>query len=157
MHSPDGKKRGGAGAVSLGGPLVMQVVMYLMEKMQTILKCIVTLFLIKAVSNYKLMMAIPNINVGFWSQYIGIAGILAYFASALASCYGVFSRKKWRFISIYSFIILACFLASPVFPIPVKFIPQQWQIFFIFALNIVCLLCVIWLQTLQRRYYRVSG
>jgi hypothetical protein len=25
-HSPDGKKRGGAGAASLGGPLVMQAV-----------------------------------------------------------------------------------------------------------------------------------
>jgi len=26
LHSPDGKKRGGAVAASLGGPLVMQVV-----------------------------------------------------------------------------------------------------------------------------------
>jgi hypothetical protein len=26
LHSPDGKKRGGADATSLGGPLVMQVV-----------------------------------------------------------------------------------------------------------------------------------
>jgi hypothetical protein len=26
-HSPDGKKRGGADAASLGGPLVMQVVL----------------------------------------------------------------------------------------------------------------------------------
>jgi len=26
LHSPDGKKRGGADAVGLGGPLVMQVV-----------------------------------------------------------------------------------------------------------------------------------
>ena len=27
LHSPDGKKRGGADAASLGGPLVMQVVL----------------------------------------------------------------------------------------------------------------------------------
>jgi hypothetical protein len=33
LHSPDGKKRGGAVAASLGGPLVMQVDM---EKSQDI-------------------------------------------------------------------------------------------------------------------------
>ena len=32
MHSPDGKKRGGADAVSLGGPLVMLVVKPGMQK-----------------------------------------------------------------------------------------------------------------------------
>jgi hypothetical protein len=40
LHSPDGKKRGGAGAAILGGPLVMQVVLlqtwnlYSLEQLQ---------------------------------------------------------------------------------------------------------------------------
>jgi hypothetical protein len=32
MHTPDGKKRGGADAACFGGPLVMQVVRMILDK-----------------------------------------------------------------------------------------------------------------------------
>ena len=46
MHSPDGKRRGGADAASMGGPLVMQVVMHKGDHMNRIAKIIYLLVMV---------------------------------------------------------------------------------------------------------------
>jgi hypothetical protein len=40
LHSPDGKKRGGADAASLGGPLVMHIVGQRMNTKEKLMKAI---------------------------------------------------------------------------------------------------------------------
>lgn len=63
MHSPDGMKRGGADAVSFGGPLVMQGVI---EKMEIPSELIGTIFLLSGC--FLMLLTLPGIFL--FSKYV---------------------------------------------------------------------------------------
>jgi hypothetical protein len=123
---------------------------------QNVLKGLVTLFLIttlyNAVSDYRFLIALISVEVGFWFQYIGHAGILGYFVSAMVSFYGGFSHKKWCFISIYSYILLATLYGKTCILFPTYLFPPNFKGIYVFVFNLLCIFCIIWLHGLSIRH-----
>jgi len=116
-----------------------------------IAKILAASVLFVAISKYELLLMIPQINIGFWIQYIGILGIVIFFISAIISFVGIYLKKKWGFIGIYIFIISACLLATPTVPFAHKLFPQTAQIYVIFTINLICLFGAFWLHKEQRK------
>ena len=124
-------------------------VMFRMTLMNTklILKILAVLFLIKAVSNYNLLLLMTKIEFVFWLQYVSAAGIVCYFLVSFLNIYGSFSDKKWIFITFYFFIIFSSLLTSPALPIPYSFIQSGiFQTSFIWSLNFILLIFVVFLH-----------
>ena len=119
---------------------------------QLILKILSAAFLLKAASNYNLLIFVSKIDFTFWFQYFSVVIILGYFVSAVLSFIGALSNRKWAFFGVHAFILLDCVLMSPAIPIPYGFLSGKlYQSIFILGFNLILLAFTIYLHYLNYR------